>query len=75
MIGGERDETLQRVYDEQLDEFVWARSLNPNPLRDAGRRLLGRISGTSFRAPVDDDIASKRRRDRAAKGIITVGGM
>jgi hypothetical protein len=79
MIGADRDEHLTKVFDAELDEYVWARSLNPNPvrdsIRDAGRRLLSRISGTSFRAPVEEDIAAKRRRERAAKGIITVGGL
>lgn len=84
MIGGAQDEVLQKVYDEREEEYVWARSLNPNPvrdsLRDAGRKLLNRISGTSFRAPVtvEDDIDAKRRRIRAERrrlGIETVGGM
>lgn len=67
------------MYDETQEEWIWARGLNPNPVRDsiraAGRRLLGRIP--AFTGPViDDDIAMKRKRlERAKQGIITVGGM
>lgn len=63
--------TLHVVDTEQLAEYQWARALNPNPLRDAGRRLLGRITGNAY---VPNDIAEKRRQ-RAKLGITTIGGL
>jgi hypothetical protein len=62
------------VNREDQEAFEWAVGLNPKPegIVQHGMRLLR----GGAHVTVEDDIEAKRkRRERAEKGIITVGGL